>query len=325
MNAPFSPAEVAKALGGRVVGRNRVRAPSPGMPPSEESLVIKFGLQYADGFTVNDYYDGSDDWRSRKDYCPEEMALGSRPTTFNSSYDLSQDDIFTLAGVTMVGPGLGKAVRERFVAIAANLIQKHGLRAFEMPKRAAAIHEAGHVVINSALGIRTTHVSIDHVYRNGELFWIGYTDAPDLAFLDAPNAPAGFDKLLMKARTTYAGIAAEDLFAGPDRREGSSLDEIIVSQIFTEKTASLIGVEPERLWREDVAAWCTNQLWRNREVVGEIAEALMERKRLKGRALRDLWGEVKPLPSPDENWPDIHDHASQLADAGILPDLEDYA
>jgi hypothetical protein len=26
----------------------------------------------------------------------------------------------------------------------------------------------------------------------------------------------------------------------------------------------------------------------------------------------------------DENWPDIHDHTSQLEDAGILPDLEDY-
>jgi hypothetical protein len=34
---------------------------------------------------------------------------------------------------------------------------------------------------------------------------------------------------------------------------------------------------------------------------------------------------VKPLSPPDEHWPDIHDHMSQLEDAGILPDLEDYA
>jgi len=34
---------------------------------------------------------------------------------------------------------------------------------------------------------------------------------------------------------------------------------------------------------------------------------------------------VKPLPSPDEHWPDIHDHVSQLADAGILADEEGWA
>jgi hypothetical protein len=28
---------------------------------------------------------------------------------------------------------------------------------------------------------------------------------------------------------------------------------------------------------------------------------------------------------PDERWPDMHDNVAQLADAGVLPDLEDYA
>ena len=94
---------------------------------------------------------------------------------YEQSVDLSQDDVFTLAGFTMCGPGLGKAVRERFVAVAANLLRKHGPRAFEMPKRAAAIHEAGHIVINSVLGVRTTNVLIDPITRNGKLFWIGNT------------------------------------------------------------------------------------------------------------------------------------------------------
>ncbi len=31
--------------------------------------------------------------------------------------NLSQDDWFTLAGITMAGPGLGKRVRERFVGL----------------------------------------------------------------------------------------------------------------------------------------------------------------------------------------------------------------
>jgi hypothetical protein len=41
------------------------------MPPTDESLEIKFDPQYADGFTVNDYYGGGDDWQSRKDYVRE--------------------------------------------------------------------------------------------------------------------------------------------------------------------------------------------------------------------------------------------------------------
>jgi hypothetical protein len=262
----------------------------------------------------------------------EDVARRATPINpyYENSADLAHDDFFTLAGFTMAGPGLGKAVRERFAAIAADILHKHGLRAFEMPKRAAAIHEAGHVVVNAVLGVRTTSALIDHIHRNGTLFWIGHTDAPDLAFVDTPLAPAGFDKLLMRARTTYAGIAAELLFAGPDRREGSSLDEIMMSQIFAEMAASLVGATPEALWQNDVWSWCMAQLHHNRNAHAEIAAALLERKRLKGKALRDLCRKVKLLSSPDEkppdeHWPDIHDHIAQLEAAGILPDLEDYA
>jgi hypothetical protein len=258
------------------------------------------------------------------------FALGSHATICNPFYeqatDLSQDDVFTLAGFTMFGPGLGKAVRERFVGIAAGILRKHGLRAFEMPKRAAAIHEAGHVVINSVLGVRTTNVLIDPITRGGKLFWIGYTDAPKLAFVDSPASPVGFDDILARSRITYAGIAAELLFASEDRREASSLDEILMSQILAEHAASLAGLRAPRLWRDEVAAWCTNQLCRNAKAHAGIAAALMERKRLKGKALRDLCQKIKPLSSPDENWPDIHDHTSQLANAGIhAEDAEGWA
>jgi hypothetical protein len=260
-------------------------------------------------------------------FTPEDVAR--RATLINPFYeqgaDLSQDDAFTLAGFTICGPGLGKAVRERFVTIAAGLLKKYGPRVFEMPKRAAAIHEAGHVVINEVLGVRTTSVVIDHLTRDGKLFWIGITDAPELAFVDTPATSVGFDDILARSRITYAGLAAELLFAGEDRREGSSLDEILMSQILADRAASLAGLDAPRLWREEVAAWCMNQLYRNRKAHAEIAGALMERKRLKGKALRDLCQKVKPLSPPDENWPDIHDHTAQLEDAGILQDLEDYA
>ena len=54
----------------------------------------------------------------------------------------------------------------------------------------------GHVVINSVLGVRTTNVLIDPISRGGKLYWIGYTDAPKLAFVDSPASPVGFEPIL---------------------------------------------------------------------------------------------------------------------------------
>ncbi len=248
------------------------------------------------------------------------MSNATIPDVTNPFYgqatDLSQNDIFTLAGFTMFGPGLGKAVRERFVALAAGLLKKHGPRAFEMPKRAAAIHEAGHMVANAALGVRTTNVLIDPINRDGKLYWIGYTDAPELAFLDTPATRVSFERLLARSRITYAGLAAELLFAGDDKREGSSIDEVMMSQILAEQAAFLVGTSAERLWRDEVAAWCHMQLYRNRDAHAEIAAALMKRGRLKGKVLRELCAKISP---PNEAFPDIQDHTSQLADAGITP------
>ncbi|SHN66586.1 hypothetical protein [Bradyrhizobium erythrophlei] len=238
---------------------------------------------------------------------------------YHQSADLLHDDVFTLAGFTMCGPGLGKAVRERFVALAGGLLRKYGPRAFEMPKRAAAIHEAGHVVINSVLGVRTTNVLIDPISRDGKLFWIGYTDAPDLAFLDSPASPVSFDHILRRSRATYAGLAAEMLFAGEDRREGSSLDESTMSQLLAERAASLLGVDAEILWRDNVANWCAIQLHRNRQIHADITDALMSRRRLKGKVLREFCASALAA-AEDEKWPDIQDHTSQLFDAGIITD-----
>jgi hypothetical protein len=238
--------------------------------------------------------------------------------------DFSHDDVFTLAGFTMAGPGLGKAVRERFAALAASLLRRHGPRAFEMPKRAAAIHEAGHAVVMSILGVRVTSVMIEPMARGGKLYWGGNTEAPELAFADTPTSPIGFATLLSRSRIVYAGLAAEGLFAGNDRREGSSLDEIVLSQMLAEHGARLVGVDAGRLWQDEVATWCNITLHRNCEVHAEIATALMNRGRLKGKVLRELCAKALPLAT-DEAFPDIHDHTSQLIDAGILISEEDCA
>ena len=87
---------------------------------------------------------------------------------------------------------------------------------------------------------------------------------------------------------------------------------MMMSQLLAERAASLVGISAPNLWRDEVAAWCNIQLHRNRKAHAEITAALMKRGRLKGKVLRELCAKVAPLSSPDEVWPDIHDHTSQL-------------
>ena len=118
---------------------------------------------------------------------------------------------------------------------------------------------------------------------------------------------------MARSRIAYAGIAAELLFAGDDRREGSSIDEIVMSQLLAEHAALRVGIDAPTLWRDQVAAWCNIHLHRNCKAHAEITAALMKRRRLKGKALRELCAKVTPIGA-DEYFPDIQDHTSQLVD-----------
>jgi hypothetical protein len=218
-----------------------------------------------------------------------ELAVALKnPYYRENAADLSRDDILTLAGITVGSPGIGKRVQEAIAAFGQDILHKHGLRAFEMPKRAAAIHEAGHVVINSVLGVRTTDVYIDHLHQMGRLDWIGFTEAPEMGRPDV-----SFEEMLRRSRTVYAGLAAEDIFAGDDRREGSSIDELFMSQLIIENAALLIDTNGEKLWKNDVWAWCLCQLQHNRDVHAEITAELLNRKRIRGKRLRDVCSRVR--------------------------------
>jgi hypothetical protein len=52
-------------------------------------------------------------------------------------------------------------------------------------------------------------------------------------------------------------------------------------------------------------------------------ETLAEAERDALRVARELNAELVHRATPDEHWPDVHDHTAQLEGAGILPDLED--
>jgi alpha-ketoglutarate-dependent taurine dioxygenase len=89
-------------------------------------------------------------------------------------------------------------------------------------------------------------------------------------------------------------LTAEDLFAGEDRREGSSLDEIYASQAVCELACRRRpGSDAETVWQNDVVAWCARQLQHNQAVHGQIANALMDKRRIRGKRLRDLCAKVE--------------------------------
>src|SRR4051812_47293602 len=69
---PISPATLARALGGGASG-TRVRAPGPGHPPQDRSLVIDIKDDAPDGFLVHSF--AGDDPTLCKDYVRQRAGL----------------------------------------------------------------------------------------------------------------------------------------------------------------------------------------------------------------------------------------------------------
>jgi putative DNA primase/helicase len=74
-NSPYSldARNVARALGGDVVGRDQVSAPGPGHSRRDRSLSVRISASAPDGFTVNSH--AGDDWRECRDYVKERLGI----------------------------------------------------------------------------------------------------------------------------------------------------------------------------------------------------------------------------------------------------------
>jgi hypothetical protein len=69
-----------------------------------------------------------------------------------------------------------------------------------------------------------------------------------------------------------------------------------MSQAVAQQVALLTNAEHEPFfWQNHVAYWCTVQLLHNRDIHAEITSALLERKRIKGKRLRELCADVKAV------------------------------
>jgi hypothetical protein len=66
-------AEIARALGGEINGRDRVTAPGPGHSPKDRSLTVRLCSTAPDGFLCHSF--AGDDWRECRDYVRQRLGL----------------------------------------------------------------------------------------------------------------------------------------------------------------------------------------------------------------------------------------------------------
>jgi hypothetical protein len=211
--------------------------------------------------------------------------------SLSSSPVLFADDRVTMCGVTIVGPGIGPAVREVLSNEIKRVLAEHGLAAFENPKWATCLHEGGHAITTPWLGKSVTKVTITECASKN---WIGWTHCADDAWhVNFDDKESAAQTLIAIARNLYAGIAAEGLFAGDDRREGSSIDEVVISQLAAQTAAVTCEVDGETLWRRAVHIPVCRHLQRNAHVVRRIAGHLLEHHEIEGSALQLALSEVK--------------------------------
>lgn len=182
--------------------------------------------------------------------------------------------------------------------------QAQGKRAFESTKRCAAIHEAGHCVVNT---ITADH---DHggqwwppystrIWRapvKGLCCWLGETlpakNSPPLR-VDARTDPLGY---LTFAVRTMGGFVAELAFDGGDYRMGSSVDEWVIAGSCA-RSLETIGLFPSAESAMSSLMMTTrNLLVTNGSTVQAIAAILERQRRIEGAELASLLRDVRKEP-----------------------------
>lgn len=64
---------IARAVGGDVIGSDKVLAPGPGHSPRDRSLSIKLDATAPDGFLIHSH--SGDDWKVCRDFVRQKLGL----------------------------------------------------------------------------------------------------------------------------------------------------------------------------------------------------------------------------------------------------------
>jgi hypothetical protein len=200
--------------------------------------------------------------------------------------NLDDDDRVTIGGITIDSPRIGSNIRQVLNNEISRVLDQHGARAFASPKSSAAVHEAGHAVVYAAMRKGVKRVRIREAAPGN---WIGMTDCRSRkpARTETPR------QCLDLARSLYAGVMAEHLF-DRDFREGSSLDEVIASQLVGAHAANLAGMfDQEPYWQQNVHEVVAADLIRNKDAVRVVAERLYTRNKVESPELDRLCAGVE--------------------------------
>jgi hypothetical protein len=204
------------------------------------------------------------------------------PSTLELTSDHSRNIGFKTQYVEARGSG-AKYFALAMLEITAMALAAEGLRAFDSPKSSAALHEAGHCVIDALDGDIPQRASIWRIVEFGRPQWIGRTEgAPRWRVDETTDAAAD----LKQARSQLAGVIAEILFDS-DYRLGSSIDEILTSQSIAATAAVKLHCDPMELW------WATcvevqSRLTTNACAVHAIARVLSLKGNISARSLSRL-------------------------------------
>lgn len=178
---------------------------------------------------------------------------------------------------------------------AIRLLDRDGPGAFEMPRSAAVAHETGHAIVGTreGFGIKAIRVFRHKFSRNK---WYGLTsDNNGIWIIDpATSTPT----VLARVRYLIAGEVGEALLDRECYRSGSSLDEIVISQMICASLLQERGSEfaaydhPSKLWN-----LCRAQagyiIHSNEDIARQIMRKLAYKDRLRGKQLTAIVDQVK--------------------------------
>jgi hypothetical protein len=168
---------------------------------------------------------------------------------------------------------VAELVKQEFTDLARVAYQAQGIKAFEDPKSAAVVHEAGHAVLCAYSGLEMRFLKVWQCKKGIQRgHWVGkFQPVEDCSWSTGPDTPPGED--LKNACTQIAGWMAEVLFDHDNLRPGSSLDEVIKARLLSSNFSHKTGADPKQVLMWICSITCSI-LKKNESVVREIASIL---------------------------------------------------
>jgi hypothetical protein len=203
-------------------------------------------------------------------------------------------------GIAMACVPAAAALNEIAADISRLAFEKQGLAAFDSTRRAASLHESGHVIIGTVDGRKVRDLTVRRRLIAGRHQWLGVTrwrhwdaDKP----LTSPDSTVEDD--IATARNVIAGWAAELLF-DPDFRQGTSIDEIATFNLIVSNVIGKVGkfgsIEERKSVLDAILSGVFADLRCNEAVIRTIAGRLEIVERLHGRELRKMLAKVAQGP-----------------------------